>query len=54
MKGKGKGIDNVREKRSGSCRSSSSSSIARRMLCSCGEEVVLLKSKSVNNLGRMF
>ncbi|KAJ1434384.1 Zinc finger, GRF-type [Sesbania bispinosa] len=54
MQGKGKGIDNVREKRSASCRSSSSSSIARRMLFSCGEEVALLKSKSVNNPGRIF
>ncbi|KAJ1421162.1 Zinc finger, GRF-type [Sesbania bispinosa] len=51
---KGKGIDNVREKRSTSCKSSSSSSTARRMLCSCGEEVTLLKSKSAKNPGRMF
>ncbi|KAJ1414944.1 Zinc finger, GRF-type [Sesbania bispinosa] len=42
------------EKRSAACKSSSSSSIARRSYCACGEEVTLLKSNSVKNLGRMF
>ncbi|KAJ1405015.1 putative mechanosensitive ion channel MscS, LSM domain protein [Sesbania bispinosa] len=35
---KGKGNDFVRDKHNSSCKSSSSSSIARRMLCDCGEE----------------
>ncbi|KAJ1377712.1 Zinc finger, GRF-type [Sesbania bispinosa] len=42
------------EKRPAACKSSSSSSIVRRMCCACGEEVTLLKSKSIRNLGRMF
>ncbi|KAJ1396467.1 hypothetical protein SESBI_32570 [Sesbania bispinosa] len=50
----GKGIESVRDKRTTSCKSSSSSSIARRTLCDCGEEVALLKSKSTKNPGRMF
>ncbi|KAJ1431342.1 hypothetical protein SESBI_07195 [Sesbania bispinosa] len=54
MKGKGKGIDNVREKRIAFCKSSLSSSIERRMLCSYGEEVALLKSKSMSNPRNFF
>ncbi|KAJ1389044.1 Zinc finger, GRF-type [Sesbania bispinosa] len=41
-------------KRSAACKSSSSSSIARRHYCACGEEVTLLKSNSVRNPGRIF
>ncbi|KAJ1431347.1 hypothetical protein SESBI_07200 [Sesbania bispinosa] len=51
---KGRGIDNGGDSRSGPCKSSSSSSVMRRKVCSCGEEVVLFKSNSANNLGRMF
>ncbi|KAJ1390500.1 Zinc finger, GRF-type [Sesbania bispinosa] len=51
---KGKGNDSVRDKHNSSCKSSSSSSFARRVLCDCGEEVALLQSKSTKNTGRMF
>ncbi|KAJ1377464.1 Zinc finger, GRF-type [Sesbania bispinosa] len=50
MKTKSYGVD----KRSATCKSSSSSSTARRSYCACGEEVTLLKSNSVRNPGRMF
>ncbi|KAJ1389487.1 Zinc finger, GRF-type [Sesbania bispinosa] len=42
------------EKRSAACKSSSSSSIARRSYCACGKEVTPLKSNSVRNPRRMF
>ncbi|KAJ1399982.1 Zinc finger, GRF-type [Sesbania bispinosa] len=40
--------------RSGVCKSSSSSSISRRQICACGDEVTLLKSTTTKNPGRMF
>ncbi|KAJ1439959.1 hypothetical protein SESBI_02184 [Sesbania bispinosa] len=40
--------------RSGVCKSSSSSSISRRQICSCGAEVALLMSRSAKNPDRMF
>ncbi|KAJ1412280.1 hypothetical protein SESBI_20544 [Sesbania bispinosa] len=40
--------------RSGVCKSSSSSSISRRQICACGDEVALIKSSTTKNPGRMF
>ncbi|KAJ1426837.1 hypothetical protein SESBI_10091 [Sesbania bispinosa] len=48
MKGKASASD----KRNGTSKCSSSSSTSRRLLCSCGEEVCLLRSHSIKNLGR--
>ncbi|KAJ1395012.1 Zinc finger, GRF-type [Sesbania bispinosa] len=41
-------------KRSSTTKSSSSSSISRRSSCACGVEVVLMKSNTAANPGRMF
>ncbi|KAJ1377975.1 Zinc finger, GRF-type [Sesbania bispinosa] len=49
---KGKGSASV--KRNTGCKSSSSSTISRPVLCACGEEVALLRSNSAKNLGRLF
>ncbi|KAJ1378507.1 Zinc finger, GRF-type [Sesbania bispinosa] len=40
--------------RSGVCKSSSASSISRRQICACGDEVALMKSSTTKNPGRMF
>ncbi|KAJ1398099.1 hypothetical protein SESBI_31336 [Sesbania bispinosa] len=43
------------EQRYSGSKSSSSSSISRRfVLCVCGDELLLMKSKSVRTPGRMF
>ncbi|KAJ1425924.1 hypothetical protein SESBI_10650 [Sesbania bispinosa] len=41
-------------KRSSTTKSSSSSSISRRSSCACGDELILMKSNSTRNPGRMF
>ncbi|KAJ1389233.1 hypothetical protein SESBI_38445 [Sesbania bispinosa] len=41
-------------KRCSASKSSSSSSICRRMVCACGDELNLMKSKSVRTPGKMF
>ncbi|KAJ1399763.1 Zinc finger, GRF-type [Sesbania bispinosa] len=42
------------EKRSAACKSSSSSSTVRRIYCGCGQEVILFRSNSAKNPGRLF
>ncbi|KAJ1438721.1 Zinc finger, GRF-type [Sesbania bispinosa] len=42
------------EQRYSASKSSSSSSISRRLFCACGDELLLMKSKSVRNSGKMF
>ncbi|KAJ1413013.1 Zinc finger, GRF-type [Sesbania bispinosa] len=42
------------EQRYSASKSSSSSSISRRLFCACGDELLLMKSESVRNPGRMF
>ncbi|KAJ1424437.1 Zinc finger, GRF-type [Sesbania bispinosa] len=42
------------DKRYGASKSSSASSISRSKVCGCGEELICIKSKTVNNPGRMF
>ncbi|KAJ1427364.1 Zinc finger, GRF-type [Sesbania bispinosa] len=41
-------------KRCSASKSSSSSSIYRRMVCACGDELLIMKLKSARNPGRMF
>ncbi|KAJ1421259.1 hypothetical protein SESBI_13846 [Sesbania bispinosa] len=42
------------EKRDAAFRSPSSSSISRRSYYACGNELALMKSRSIKNQGRMF
>ncbi|KAJ1383954.1 Zinc finger, GRF-type [Sesbania bispinosa] len=49
-----KGNGGFMEKRNSICRSSSSSSSRRHRCCSCGDELALLRSKSIKNSCRMF
>ncbi|KAJ1421097.1 hypothetical protein SESBI_13970 [Sesbania bispinosa] len=49
-----KGRRPIQEKGHSTMRSSSSSSHPRRMLCKCGEEVLLLTSSTVTNPGKTF
>ncbi|KAJ1381234.1 Zinc finger, GRF-type [Sesbania bispinosa] len=42
------------EQRYSASKSSSSSSISRRLFCACGDNLLLLKSSSQSNPGRMF
>ncbi|KAJ1382044.1 Zinc finger, GRF-type [Sesbania bispinosa] len=42
------------EKRVGATKSSSASSMSRSKVCGCGDELIRIKSRTLNNPGRMF